>query len=469
MTVGGQWCGGSSSYELKSPYDNEVIGLVPSATPIDVDKAISSAAENAHVIANMTAYERAGILERVSTILERRTEEFAQTMAKENAKPIKAARSEITRAIQTYKFAAEEAKRLSGETIPLDAAKGVQNRFAYTKREPLGVIAAITPFNFPVNLVAHKLGPAIAGGNSVVLKPASQTPLTALLTAEAFEEAGLPPGVLNVVTGKGSVIGDVLVTDPRVKMVTFTGSLEVGLEIKKKAGLKRVTLELGSNAPVIVDSVTDLDKVAARCVEGAFSYAGQICISIQRIYVQKALYDSFLDKFEKYTKNLVIGNPLSENTDVSAMIHENDAIRISKWVNEAERNGATVVVGGNRDSSVFEPTILTNVSTDVSICCNEAFAPIVIINKYVDWEEAIAQVNNSQYGLQAGVFTTDLKKAFAAADSIQSGSVLINDVPTFRVDHMPYGGVKNSGIGKEGVRYSLEEMTELKLIAINIQ
>jgi acyl-CoA reductase-like NAD-dependent aldehyde dehydrogenase len=468
LYIGGGWEEGSVYYELKSPYSGEVIASVPLANELDVEKALDSAEKGAHVIKNMTSLERSEILENVSRLFTERSEEAAVILAEECAKPIKAARVEIARTIETYKFAAEEAKRIHGETIPMDAAKSGKGRFAFTIREPLGIIAAITPFNFPFNLVAHKLGPAIAAGNSVVLKPANQTPLSALFTAEIFEKAGLPAGVLNVVTGKGSVIGDPLVNDPRVKMVTFTGSLEVGLGLKEKAGLKKVTLELGSNSAVIVDGTDELDSVVARCVEGAYAFAGQVCISVQRIYVKEELYDQFINKFIEKTKQLVIGDPMSENTDLSAMIHQNEAKRVENWLLEAEQSGAVITYGGKRNKAVLEPTIITNGSSKLSISCKEAFAPIVTITSYAKLDEAIELVNDSDYGLQAGIFTPSVQKAFDAVHRIEVGGVMINDIPTYRVDQMPYGGVKNSGTGREGIKYSVEEMTELKLVTFKL-
>ncbi|SEH83779.1 Acyl-CoA reductase [Halobacillus karajensis] len=467
LYINGKWQEGSDYYDLKSPYNGNFITEVSLATPEEVEKALMSAEKGKEKIKKLTSLERSKILERASAIFEQRLEECAQILTLENAKPIKSARGEIRRTIETYKFAAEEAKRIHGETIPMDAAASGVGRFAYTRKEPLGIIAAITPFNFPFNLVAHKLGPAIASGNSVVLKPAYQTPLSALLTAEIFEEAGLPPGVLNVVTGRGSMIGDILVRDSRVNMVTFTGSLEVGLGIKAKAGLKKVTLELGSNSGLIVDSTDDLDELVAKSVVGSFAFAGQVCISIQRIYVQQRLYDEFVSKFVERTQELVKGDPRDENTDISAMIHLNEAERIEQWLEEAKNSNAKILCGGKREGSLFEPTIITDSLSNLSINSDEAFAPIVTIQPYQEWEEAVAMINDSSYGLHAGVFTNSMEKAFDAAERIEVGGVMINDIPSFRVDHMPYGGVKNSGIGKEGIKYSVEEMMNLKMIGFN--
>ena len=468
LFINGKWEEGVQYEELRSPYNQEVISMIPLATKEQVENAIASAQQTTKTMRNLTAFERAEILEKVSDLFTERLEECALILASENAKPLKAARGEIVRTAETYKFAAEEAKRLHGETVPLDAAKSGKGRFGYTKREPLGVIAAITPFNFPFNLVAHKLGPAFAAGNTVVLKPASQTPLSAIMTAKLFEEAGLPKGALNVVTGKGSVVGDLLVQDDRVKMITFTGSVPVGMRIKEKAGLKRVTLELGSNAAVIIDSTDDLETAAARCAEGAFNFAGQVCISVQRIYVNENVFEEFVGKLKYYTRQLVLGDPKSETTDVSSLINPNETDRIDKWVQEAKADGAKVVYGGKQDGTVFQPTILVNTNEKLSVSCNEAFGPVVSVNSYKTWDEAISLVNDSEYGLQAGVYTTNIQKAFEAADRLEVGGVIINDIPTFRVDNMPYGGVKNSGVGKEGIKYSTEEMTELKFVSFKL-
>lgn len=468
LFINGKWMDTDQYYHLTSPYNGEIIGEIPLAETSLVEAAISSAEQAKIVMRSLTSLERSEILRRVSDLFEQRLEECAIILTKEAAKPLKAARMEIMRTIETYRFAAEEAKRIHGETVPMDAAKGGKGKFGFTKREPLGVIAAITPFNFPFNLVAHKLGPAIAAGNTVVLKPASQTPISALMTARIFEEAGLPPGALNIVIGRGGDIGNILIQDPRVKMVTFTGSMEVGLAIKEKVGLKRVTLELGSNSGVIVDSVENLEAVAARCTEGAFSFAGQVCISTQRIYVKEDFYEDFLNYMKEKTEKLIIGDPSSEQTDVSALIHPHETNRIEQWIHEAKSGGATIVTGGTREGSVFRPTIIANAHSKLSLSCNEAFGPVVMVNSYKNWDEAIKLVNDSEYGLQAGVYTTSVKKAFDAFERLEVGGVIINDIPTFRVDQMPYGGVKNSGIGKEGIKYSTEEMTELKFVAFHL-
>jgi acyl-CoA reductase-like NAD-dependent aldehyde dehydrogenase len=446
----------------------EEIAEIAQADEAQLNRAVEAAAAAAKVMRKMPAHERASILEKVSAALASRREEAARIIALEAAKPLKTALAEIDRTIMTYKFSAEEARQLRGEMVPMDAAPGGDNRLAFTLREPIGVIGAITPFNFPMNLVAHKVGPAIASGNTVVLKPASQTPLSAYLIAELFDQAGLPAGALNVVTGSGSTLGNLLVEDPRISMITFTGSPAVGTAIRNRAGLKRVTLELGSNSAVIIDTDRNLDKIVERCVTGAFTYQGQVCISLQRIYVVgEDLYRRFTDEFVKRTGNLRTGDPLSMDTDLSALISPADVSRSLEWIGEAKRLGATVAAGGQAEGNVLRPTVLLNVDPRAKVSCQEVFAPIVLINAVKSVEEAISLVNDSDYGLQAGIYTDDVHAALHAAESLEAGGVLINDIPTFRVDHMPYGGVKMSGMGREGVKYAMEEMTERKLVIFN--
>ncbi|MFM9281546.1 aldehyde dehydrogenase family protein [Paenibacillus jiagnxiensis] len=452
---------------LRSPYSGEVIAEVAEAAAEDVDAAVQAAAEAKSAMRALPAHRRAAILEKLAVLLEERKDEAARLIALEAAKPIKTALAEIDRTVQTYKFAAEEAKRIHGETVPMDAAPGGEGRLAYTVKEPVGVVGAITPFNFPMNLVAHKVGPAIAAGNTIVLKPAEQTPLSAYLLAELLEEAGLPAGALNVVSGDGKVAGDRLVTDPHVNFITFTGSPAVGTEIRAKAGLKRVTLELGSNSAVIIDSGTDIDAIVPRCVSGAFTNQGQVCISLQRIYVLEDCYDEFTDKFIKASQKLRIGDPLDPDTDVSALISARDVQRVQEWIGEAVSMGAAVALGGETDGTVLKPTVLLQVDPQASVSSREVFAPLVIIERVASVDEAVGKVNASIYGLQAGIYTKDIATALDAADKLYVGGVMINDIPTFRVDHMPYGGVKQSGIGREGVKYAVEEMLEVKLIVIN--
>jgi acyl-CoA reductase-like NAD-dependent aldehyde dehydrogenase len=467
LYINGEWVEAQIYKQLLSPFSGEIIGEIPSADEAEVNKAIEAAFNSRVVMAKMPAHQRSTILERLVSLFEARFDEAAMIIALEAAKPISTAKQEVARTIQTYKFAADEARRIHGETIPLDAAPGGENRVAYTVREPLGVIGAITPFNFPMNLVAHKVGPAIAAGNTIVLKPASQTPLSAFFLAELLEKAGLPAGAFNVVTGSGKVVGEKIVTDKRIKMVTFTGSPAVGIGIRNKAGLKRVTLELGSNSALIVDEGVDIDKIIPRCVTGAFSFQGQVCISLQRIYVHESVFESFVAKFVEATARLEIGDPLNPKTDVSALITKADCERALNWIKEAEEHGAEVVIGGRKEGNVLLPTVLLNADSTLKVSCQEVFAPIVVINKINTIGEGIERVNDSRYGLQAGIYTENIHTALNAADKLHVGGVLINDIPTFRVDHMPYGGVKESGIGREGIKYAVEEMTEQKLVIFN--
>jgi len=467
LFIDGEWILTNDYSELRSPYTEEVIAEIPIATAENVEQAINAAEKAKKVMAKMPAFERANILETLARKLEERSNEAAKIIALEAAKPYSTAKAEVDRTIETYKFAAEEAKRIHGETIPLDAAKGGVNRLGYTVREPIGIIGAITPFNFPMNLVAHKVGPAIAAGNTIVLKPASQTPLSSLFIAELLQEAGLPKGALNVVTGAGRVVGDKLVTDSRVSMITFTGSPSVGIGIRNKAGLKRVTLELGSNAAVIIDRNVDIDKIVSRSVTGAFSNQGQICISLQRIYAHEDVYDSFVERFVEATKKLKLGDPLNPETDVSAVISPNDVKRTLLWIDEAKQAGATIATGGVAEGNIVHPTVILNAERQLKVSCQEVFAPIVLVNKVKSVDEAITLVNDSNYGLQAGIYTNDVHTALDATEKLHVGGVMINDVPTFRVDNMPYGGVKESGTGREGLKYAVEEMTEMKLVVWN--
>ncbi len=466
LFLNGKWLVKERTYPLYSPYSGELLANISKADRDDVDGAIQTAHKVFQEMREMPAYKRAEILYRVVGLIKENKEELAKIIALEAGKPIRAARAEIDRTVATYQFAGEEAKRIYGETIPMDAAPGGENRLGMTWREPLGVVAAITPFNFPFNLVAHKLGPAFAAGNTVVLKPANQTPLSALKIAEIFQQAGLPDGALQVVSGSGSELGDILATHPLIKKVTFTGSPEVGKEIKAKAGLRKVTLELGSNSAVIVEPTANLEPILARCVEGAYAYAGQVCISLQRIFIHESIYEQFSNRFSELTDHVKVGDPLDEDTMVSAMIHAKEAERIESWVAEAVGEGARIVSGGNRNGASFAPTALINVSKDMKVCCQEVFAPVVALIPYQNLDQAISMVNDSNYGLNVGIFTEDINKAFFAAKKIESGAVIINDIPTFRVDHMPYGGIKESGYGREGIKYAVEEMTELKFVTI---
>jgi glyceraldehyde-3-phosphate dehydrogenase (NADP+) len=389
-------------------------------------------------------------------------------MAQEAGKPIKAARTEVERAIFTFNVAAEESTRIYGEYLPLDWQEFTAGRWGIVRRFPLGPIAGITPFNFPLNLVAHKVAPAIAAGCPLVLKPAPQTPLTALLLAEAVQQAGWPDGGLNVLPLSNDDAG-LLVTDERIKLISFTGSAAVGWQIKKNCGKKKVVLELGGNAGVIVHSDADLAYAADRCVAGGFAYAGQTCISVQRILVERTAFAKFTDLLLEGVKKLKIGDPLDDSTDLGPLIRESDAVRASDWIQEAVRGGARLLCGGQRRGPVLDPTVLTGTRPEMKVNCQEIFAPVVTVEPYDDFNQALKQINNSPYGLQAGLFTRDAKLIFNAYEELEVGGLIAGDVPAFRIDHMPYGGVKDSGLGREGLRYAIEEMTEPKLLVMNLK
>jgi len=464
MYIGGERVRTEQRQPVRLPYDGSLVGEIYVAGREQVGSAVAAARQATAVMREMSLAERAEILHKVyHRVLERR-EELALTISSESGKPIREARLEVERGSQTLLFSAEEAHRLHGEVVPMEAAPAGKGHWAITVREPLGVIAAITPFNFPFNLSLHKIGPALAAGNAVVHKPASATPISALLIAEIFEECGLPPGALNVITGPGGAIGDLLSTHEHVAMVTFTGSPEVGLRIRSLAGMKRVTLELGNNSALVVDEDAPLEEVVARAIPGSFANSGQVCISIQRIYVQRRIYDKFLEAFLEGVRSLKIGHPHDPSTDISSLISEQEAQRVEEWIAEAVQAGARLLAGGKRRGATIEPAVLAQVPQHVRLCCREAFGPVVGVNPFETLEEAIELVNRSDYGLQAGIYTRDIQKAFAAARKLNVGGVMINEIPQYRVDHMPYGGVKLSGFGREGPRYAIEEMTECKLI-----
>jgi glyceraldehyde-3-phosphate dehydrogenase (NADP+) len=461
LLIKGKWEVSKSKQEIKSPFDQSVVGKVYFAEKDKTEKAVAAAHEAFSETKKLSSLERAQVLEEISSGIEKRKEELAESITLCGGKTIKASRIEVERAASTFKIAAEEAKRIGGEIIPLDLS-------AQTKDFPIGVISAISPFNFPLNLVAHKVAPAIASGNTVVLRPSSQVSITSILLGEIISETDYPQGGINIVPS-GYEAADILLTDERVKMVTFTGSPEIGWELKKKAHKKKVTLELGGNAAVVIEPDANLDFALPRTILGSFSYSGQICISIQRIFLHEEIYDRFMGDFIEAAKKLKMGNPVEEKTDIGPMITLDAAKQTEEWVKEAVDNGARIVLGGKRDGVMFEPTILENVKPELRISWIEAFAPVVVIYRYKDFKEALKGVNHSIYGLQAGIFTSDLKKAFQAFEVLDVGGVIINDIPTFRIDHMPYGGVKESGFGREGLRYAIEEMTEIKLMAINLK
>ena len=451
---------------VRSPYDGSEIGRVPACGPAEVDKAVAAAG---HALATnpRPPWRRAQILERAADLLEERGEEFARIIAAEAAKPIKTARVEARRAVSTFTFSAVAARTLAGDAVPIDAAEIGEGRVAFTLRVPIGVVGAITPFNFPLNLVAHKLGPAIAAGCPVVLKPASQTPLTALALADLLlDECGLPAGYLNVVTGGGSTAGAALVEHPDVAYISFTGSGEVGWELKARAGRKKVALELGNNSPVVIDATGDWDRAARTISVAGFSHAGQSCVSTQRVYVHASVADDFCDTLAKLVADLVVGDPMDDATDVSALISESDRDRVSSWIREAVDGGAEVVVGGGVRDGMLEPTVLRNASPDMRVCRDEIFGPVVAVQTFTDLEEALRLADDTRYGLQAGIFTQSVAAALRAARELHFGSVLVNEVPTWRADQMPYGGVRASGNTKEGPEWAAREMTEERLVVL---
>jgi glyceraldehyde-3-phosphate dehydrogenase (NADP+) len=417
----------------------------------------------------MPAHRRAAILMSISAELKRRRDEIARTLAAEVGKPIKDATIEAERSAMTFQVAAEEARRIGGETVPMDLAPHGERHLAITKRFPIGPVAAISPFNFPLNLTAHKIAPAIAAGNPIVLKPATKTPLSALYLGEIATRAGLPAGAISVLP-MARRTGDRLVTDPRFKLLTFTGSSAVGWDMKNRAGKKKVILELGGNAAVIVDESANLDLAAKRVAAGGFALAGQSCISVQRVYVHERIFEPFAAALVPLVEKLKVGDPMDAATDVGPMIDEDEAARVDEWVREAVAAGARVLTGGRRlGGALYAPTVLADAPANAKVCAEEVFAPLVGLYRVAGFEDALRAVNDSIYGLQAGVFTADLEHALRAFDTLEVGGVIVNDVPTWRIDHMPYGGVKDSGLGREGPRYTIEEMTELKLLVINRQ
>ncbi|HZU21628.1 MAG TPA: aldehyde dehydrogenase family protein [Terriglobales bacterium] len=463
--LGGNWITDRDSEPVLSPFDQSVIAAVPNATPADLERAITAAVSAFELTRKMSSYERQQILRKISAAITARREELAQTMSREAGKPIKAARVEVDRAAFTFDLAAEESTRLTGEWLPLDQQPASRGRYGILRRFAIGPIAAITPFNFPLNLVAHKVAPAIACGCTVVLKPAPQTPFSALLLAELIHRAGWPEGALSILPMSNETAAP-LITDDRLKLLSFTGSGAVGWKLKQQAGKKRVVLELGGNAGVIIHSDADLAYAAARCIVGGFSYQGQSCISVQRIFVHRAVFQQFVEVLVAGVNQLSTGDPADERTDVGPLIRLSDAERVESWINEAVASGARVLTGGRRRGSLIEPTVLVNTSRDMRVSCMEVFAPLVLCEPYDDFADAVRRVNDSQFGLQAGVFTRDAQLIDYAYQELQVGGVIAGDVPTWRLDNMPYGGWKDSGLGREGVRYSIEEMTERKLLVM---
>jgi acyl-CoA reductase-like NAD-dependent aldehyde dehydrogenase len=466
LLVGGEWVETGDWVEVRSPYSGEPIGRVAKAGAEETRRAVDAA--EAAMQEQLPAHKRAEILVRVAGQLGRRHEEVARTISSEAGKPLKAARVEASRAMSTFTMAAVEARKLAGEMVPMDASQAGTGKLAFTLRQPIGVVGAISPFNFPLNLVAHKIAPALAAGCAVVLKPASQTPFSALLLAELETEAGLPPGWLNVLVGPASEIGDVLVADERVRAITFTGSGAVGWKLAERAPRKRVMLELGNATPVLVQADADLDDAADKLAANAFSFAGQSCISVQRIYVERNAYDDLLARFLPKVEALVVGDPSDEATDVGPLIDEGARDRVLAWIEEARAAGAELLTGGDLTGALLRPTVIANAGPELKVSCEEVFGPVCTVTPYDTLDEAIGLANGTRYGLQAGIFTSNLKTALDAARRLEFGGVTVNEAPTFRADQMPYGGVKDSGNTREGPAYAVRELTEERLVVLDL-
>ncbi len=467
LLIGGEWVETGAWIEVRSPYSGEVVGRVAKAGAEEANLAIA-AAERA-MRDPLPAHRRAEILVKVAGLLGRRHDEIARVISDEAGKPLKQAKVEVSRAMSTYTFAAVEARKLAGEMIPMEASQAGEGKLAFTLLQPIGIVGAISPFNFPLNLVAHKIAPALAAGCAVVLKPASQTPLSALLLAELEAEAGLPPGWLNVIVGPASEIGDVLVEDHRVQAISFTGSSDVGWGLRERAPRKKVLLELGNSTPVIVQGDADLDVAAEKLAANSFSFAGQSCISTQRIYLQKGIADDFLERFVPQVRALVIGDPGDEETDVGPVVDDEARDRIVSWIGEATNAGATVITGGSvLEGRLVPPTVLGKVTLEMKVCREEVFGPVVTVDRYDTLDDAILLANGTRYGLQAGIFTTSLPSAMRAAHRLRFGGVTVNEAPTFRADQMPYGGVKDSGTTREGPAYAVRELTEERVVVVDL-
>lgn len=467
MFVRGEWIAGEAQFEVTNPYDGSVLDTVPRATPADVEAALCGAAEGAEIMRRLPGYERYQILHRAAQRLAERVEEFGRTISEEEGKTLAEGRFEAGRAAETLFLSAEEAKRIGGEVLPLEGAPGAVGKFGFTLRVPCGVVAAITPFNFPLNLVCHKVGPALAAGNAVIIKPASDTPLSALKLTALLLESGLPALAINCLTGSGSQVGEALARDERVRKLSFTGSREVGEHLCRVAGLKRITMELGSNSPLVVMPDADLEKVAAATVATGYGNAGQVCISTQRLIALDQAYDPLLEVLTPRVAALRAGNQLDPQTHMGPMIREADAVRVGQWVEEAVAAGARLLVGGRRERSLYQPTLLADVDPRTRISCQELFGPAVAVMRAHSLDEALAIANNSPYGLSAAIFTENLDWALRFAREMQAGNIHINWGPAWRADLMPYGGLKHSGLGKEGPRYAIEEMTETKTVVIH--
>ena len=465
--IGEKWVHTSVSEPVRNPFDQHLIAEVCQAGLQEMNDVMECASKAYGVMRRLPAHARSCALGQMAASLRNRKEEFSRTICLEAGKPIRDARREVERAIQTFQLAGEEAKRIPGEVIPFDGSPGMEGHVGILNRFPIGPVLGITPFNFPLNLVAHKVAPCLAAGNSIVIKPAPQAPLSALLLGEIFLETDLPPGALNIIPCS-NVVAEALVQQAHFQALSFTGSAAVGWMLKGKSGKKRVLLELGGNAGVIVEPDADIDGAVQRCATGGFSYSGQTCISVQRIFVQETVYETFLEKLVARVRELPMGDPLQEETVIGPLISEQAAQRVEQWIQEADQQGAHIHIGGSRAGSMVVPTVLTDVTNRMNVSCCEIFGPVVMVTPYGSFEDALTQLNDSAFGLQAGVFTQDVRKIFQAYQELTMGAVLANEIPTFRADHMPYGGTKDSGLGREGVRYAIQEMTDPKLLVLTI-
>ena len=468
MYIAGEWIDTEDKIEVINPYNGEVVDTVPKATPPEVEKALASAARGAQVMAELPAYQRFTILMKAAGLLMERQEEFARLISQESGKALWESRLEVVRAAETIELSAEEAKRIRGETIPLDAASGGKGKFGFSLRVPCGVVVAISPFNFPLNLLCHKVGPGLAAGNAVIAKPPSDTPLSGLRFTELLLEAGLPPEGIQCITGPGGSVGEQLCKDHRVRKISFTGSAAVGERICQVAGIKKVTMELGSNSPLIIMEDADLEEVAKATAATGYALAGQVCISTQRVLVNQRVYGDFLDALRPEAEAIVFGNPLEEATRMGPMIRESDAIRVESWINKAVKGGAKLLTGGGRQGNLVTPTVVADVDAKERISCDELFGPAVAVTPFEDIDHAIAMANDSKYGLSAGIFTRNLDWAMKFVRQVHSGNLMVNWGPQWRVDLMPYGGLKQSGFGKEGPKYAVQEMTELKMVVFHL-
>jgi acyl-CoA reductase-like NAD-dependent aldehyde dehydrogenase len=466
--LAGSWVDKSNKIEVRNPFDNSIIDTVPKADSGDVETALAFAERGAKAMAKLSSYDRWRILRKTADLMAARSEELGQLISKEEGKVVAEGRGEAARAVETMMGSAEEAKRLHGETVPLDADPSGSKKLGFTLRVPCGVVAAIAPFNFPLNLVCHKVGPALAAGNSVIVKPASDTPLSALRLTEILLEAGLPPEGIQCIPGSGGEIGDAIVKDRRVRKITFTGSREIGDRICRMAGIKKVTMELGSNSPLIIMPDADLEKVAAAVVMTGYGNAGQTCISTQRVLTSKKVYGDFLGALKPKVEALTTGNQLDESSKVGPMVKESEAVRVDSWINEAVASGARLVAGGGRRGAIYMPAVVADVKPEMRISRDELFGPVVGVAPFNTIEEAIALANDSVYGLAAGIFTENVEWAMKFAREAEAGNLHVNWGPQWRVDLMPYGGLKDSGFGKEGPRYAVEEMTELKMVVFHL-